>query len=260
MRRKNIPREEIRFAAKTGFLSRALWDDFFGPSSRSWRSRQWRYLLESGLFLPHPSLTAKHVIVPNPNHKLVRNIVGGEVSVAPYVAQLYHDEIVSRILLPLLRSELVQSCLTEPEQKRFCQDARSWYERQEKLKFPDALLSMNGAKGPMDLALEVELTFKSQQRYRKLFDAYQERNQIAAVIFVIDSSAIFKALKAAMKATQYPDWKRPVGFGRIDEWKKDPVTAPIIFKEMTTSIREMAAGARRAGHHTGNIHATALRE
>jgi hypothetical protein len=43
-----------------------------------------------------------------------------------------------------------------------------------------------------------------------------------------------------MKDSRYPDWQKPIGFGRTDEWSVDPVTAPVIFRERTVSMKTMA--------------------
>lgn len=239
MRTRNVPVEEIRFAAKMGFLSKSLWDEFFGTESRSWRSRQWRRLTESKAFRPHSSVTAKDVIVLDPSNKKVQEIVGGEVSTPPYVGHLNHDEILSRILIRLNRSGALLDFTSEAEQKRRHQDDRHWHHRQEKLKFPDAILDLKYDGSLIKVALELELTPKCQKRYRKIFDTYQDRKQLRAVIFVINSSVLFTALTKAIKDSRYPDWIRPVGFARLDEWLTDPENAPIRFREVTTSLKAL---------------------
>jgi hypothetical protein len=229
VRPRIVPEEEIRFAAKTGFLRRSFWEEFYGSDSKSWRSRQWRSFVDNKFFLPHPSALAKDVLVPNPRNAFVKRLVGAEISAPPFVAQLEHDSIVARTLLLLSRGKVVQSFTTEAELKRRHQDDRHWFDRSEKLKFPDAILTIAGGDTSFNVALEVELTVKSQKRYR-----------IRTVVFVINSSGIFKAISKAMKDSRYPDWQKPIGFGRTDEWSVDPVTAPVIFRERTVSMKTMA--------------------
>ena len=241
MRPRQIPTAEIRFAAKMGFLTKSMWDEFFGTESRSWRSRQWRALLEEKFFLHHPSAIAKDVIVPNAGHKIVQQLVGNEVSTAPYAGHIGHDEILSKILIRLIRSKTISDFTSEAELKHRHQDDRHWNVRQERLKFPDAILDVSGEGSLRNMALEIELTAKCQKRYRKIFDTYQDRKQIQAVVFVINSSGIFKALTKAIKDSHYPDWTKPVGFGRVDEWLTDPENAPIRFRELTTSLKDLKA-------------------
>ena len=226
-----------------GFLTKGMWDEFFGTKSRSWRSRQWRALLEEKFFLRHPSAIAKDVIVPNAGHKIVQQLVGSEVSTAPYAGHIGHDEILSKILIRLVRSTAISDFTSEAELKHRHQDDRHWNIRQERLKFPDAILDLNGQSGLRKMALEIELTAKCQKRYRKIFDTYQDRKQVQAVVFVINSSGIFKALTKAIKDSRYPDWARPVGFGRVDEWLVDPENAPIRFRELTTSLKSLKANS-----------------
>lgn len=237
MRPLKVPEEEIRFAAKTGFLRRSFWEEFYGSDSKSWRSRQWRSFVDNKFFLPHPSALAKDVLVPNPRNAFVKRLVGAEISAPPFVAQLEHDSIVARILFLLSREQVIQNFTTEAELKRRHQDDRQWVDRSEKLKFPDAILTIANAETSFNVALEVELTVKSQKRYRKILEVYQDRKQVRAVLFVINSSGIFKAISKAMKEARYPDWQKPIGFGRNDEWSVDPVAAPILFRERTVSMK-----------------------
>lgn len=239
MRPRNIPTDEILFAAKMGFLSKALWNEFFGTHSKSWRSREWRSLTGRKVFLPHPSPIAKDILVPNPNNMMVRNLVGSDLSSPPYAGHIGHDDILAQILIRLLRAEVIHDFTCEAEQKRRHVDRRRWSERLEKIKFPDAILRLGSRDRAMSVALEVELTAKCQKRYRKIFDTYQDRKEIEAVVFVIQSTGIFNSLNKALKDSHYPNWEKPVGFGRVDEWIKDPGNAPIRFPNQTTSIIDL---------------------
>ena len=48
-----------------------------------------------------------------------------------------------------------------------------------------------------------------------------------------------QTIKKAMRDSYYPDWERPVGFGRLEEWSEKPSTAKISFAEKITSLSEI---------------------
>ncbi len=237
MKKINVPEREIRFAAKTGFLSKRLWEEFFAEGTPSWNRRLWKHFVGRGLFRPHPSALARDVMVLNRRNPVVMSMVGDEISTAPFVSQLEHDETVARILLDLVRAGLVRSFVTEMEQKRVPNGERRFAESTARVKYPDAIVTIGGPSERLRIALELELSRKDPKRYRQCLDTYAARKDIDRVIFIARAGIIFDSLKRAMRDTYYPDWERPIGFGQLDEWKKNPAVAAIHFSESETTMR-----------------------
>lgn len=157
----------------------------------------------------------------------------------PFVVQLDHDETLSRILLGLSRETWIEGFQTEAEAKRDFRDDRNWRDRKIKVKFPDALLTLRGSMRTIKVAVEVELTSKCQRRYRQIFETYEVRKGIDAVVFIVGSASIFNAVARAMKDAQFPEWKRPIGFSRVDDWQVDPLKAAIHFQDQAVVIEEL---------------------
>lgn len=236
MKKINVPEREIRFAAKTGFLSKRLWVEFFVAGTPSWNRRLWKQFVSRGLFRPHPSALARDVLVLNRRSPVVVSIVGDEISSAPFVSQLEHDEVAARILLELMRAGIVQSFVAEAEQKRIPNGERRLAGYTAREKYPDAIVTIGGPSASLKVALELELTRKDPKRYRQCLDIYATRRDVDRVIFIARPGIIFESLKRAMRETYYPDWERPIGFGQLDEWKQSPATAPIQFSEGETTL------------------------
>lgn len=235
------PTAEITLAAKTGFLSKGIWLDFFANGSRSWRNAVWLSLRERGHFQPHPSTRACDVIVLNRKDDLVRRLVGKDIASPPYVSQLDHDEVCTRIALILERQGLIQSYMTEADQKRHFFGWNTSFREAKAVKFPDLLLELNCPGGKKTLAVEVELSRKNRTRYCSIFRSYRAKRDHDMVIFLARTETIFDALSRAMKDVIFPTWERPVGFGSVDEWTKNPDSAAINLSEGSTSIAKMLA-------------------
>lgn len=240
MRVQTVPKNEIVFSAKTGFLTRALWEEFFAPKSRSWRFRRWRNILEMGIFIPHPSKMVRDVFVLNPNNRIVKSIVGEEISCAPFVAQIEHDEAVARILLELIAIDKVEGFITEAEQKRNYESEFETKQTEAKLKFPDALIKIRTRKGLMMVALEIECTQKSQKRYRSVLEKYKTRNFVDIVIFIVNSQGMKRSIQRAKIHTEYRDATRPIGFAKLPEWLVDPCEAKIEFENFNSNFLKLA--------------------
>lgn len=236
-----LPTAEIAFAAKAGFLSKRIWLSFFASNSTSRNNRIWRSLSMRGYFFPHYSSRAGDVLVPNRKNDLVRRIAGDAIASPPFISQLDHDEACCRIALTLERRGIIQSFMTEAEQKRHFFGWNRSFREAKAVKFPDLLLELNCPSGKKTLAIETELSRKSPARYCAMFRSYKTKRDHDMLIFLSRSQTIFDALARAMKDVTYPTWERPVGFSSIDEWLNDPDTASINLSEGTTSLAQMTS-------------------
>lgn len=239
MRPKHLPIEEIRLAARTGFLSKPIWEEFFAKGSDRWRRRQWQLLTERGYFVRHPSRLPRDVLVLYRKHPEVRQLVGESIGLPPIAPQIEHDECVTRILLDLNRGGHMLGFQFEAEMKRLEWGERRLYRSSERDKFPDAILTVSGPNGVFNVALEIELSRKSPKRYRQILTSYATRKDLNCVLFLARSQIIFENLKIAMRQTIYPDWERPIGFCNLDNWLNAPARAPIYFSDKQITLTEM---------------------
>ncbi len=96
-----IPKKEIKFAAKAGFLTRDLWEEFFNRHTRGWASIRWRGFRSRKLFMDHRSPLARDCLILNQKSSEIKKIVNSEISSPPLALQIPHDEIVGKIVLKL---------------------------------------------------------------------------------------------------------------------------------------------------------------
>lgn len=105
-------------------------------------------------------------------------------------------------------------------------------------KFPDLILDLGGTGQFKKIAIEVEQSLKSFERYKSMMTSYANAKRIQAVLFISDQDSIFNRIGRAMTAVNFPSWDRPVGFGLMNEWLKSPDTATIHLSRGVSSIRK----------------------
>ncbi len=239
-----VPSKEIWLAAKSGFLTKTIWNDFFGKGGVRWRNFQWNSFLKGGLFRKHPARLAVDVLVLNPKHPVVQKLVGADISAPPFIGQLDHDETVMRSLLVLRRERLIDNFRFEPEQKRLGGVRYKDDGLIGKVKFPDALIDIGGRENRKCLAFELELTSKSPKRYRQMMTSLDALKGVDKIIFITRTRFITEAIKRAMPNHYFSYFEKPIGFGTLEHWTKNPMTAPIVFEDEITSIEKMSLSLR----------------
>lgn len=236
--KKYEPIREIKFAAKSGFLTKALCDEYFTTGSNDWKNKLWARLLSGGYFRRHYSKLASHVFVLSLKNPLVKNLVGENIVSPPFVSQLDHDEYVAGSVLRLLKDGTICDFRLEPELKVRASRVKRHYGSEQKDKYPDALVQLANEKKTI-VAIELELSKKDPKRYRQILEAYSSYKRADRVIFIVRNDRIAEAVKNAMRDSYYPDWERPIGFVGLEDWIKSPSDAPIRFSNETTSMQKM---------------------
>lgn len=232
------PIREIKFAARSGFLTRELCDNYFTSGSIDWKKRLWIRLLSREYFKNHYSKRAADVLVLNRRNDLVKKLVGEDIVSPPFISQLDHDEIVAKFVLATLKGKTSSGYKFEIELKKESPALRRHYGSDQKQKFPDAILQLCDHK-KTKIALELELTNKDPKRYRNIMEAYSSMGNVAKVIFITRNDRLWSTIKQAMRDSYYLNSGRPVGFSRLDDWLKNPNEAPIFFDDEITSLAKM---------------------
>lgn len=244
MRLKTIPLREVLFAAKMGFLSKPLWEEFFARWSRSQNFRNWNKLIGDEYFRFHDSKVLRNVLVLAPRAIAELRSRGLLTVTPPHLGQFDHDTKVARIVLGLEKENVLDGFTTEGELKKKFMVWMKTSREGKSAKFPDLMLELQGAGKFKTIAIEVEQSLKSFDRYRQVMDSYANAKRVEAVVFVSDRQTIFNRLTRAMKETNYPSWERPVGFGELNEWLENPATATIHLNRGVSSIQQWVAGTK----------------
>lgn len=224
---RQLPVSEILFAAKTGFLSKELWLKFFTTRSISQNSRLWRGLVSEEFFKPHESKVLSDVVVLGKRGKLLLESMGVSFVSPPHMNQIEHDVKAATMMQGLLKTLGGTAVLTEAELKKRFADWIKTNRDGKLIKFPDLLVDLGRNAKFEKVALEVELSQKNPERYRSIMLSYSSKSDVDAIVFISDKQTIFDSLSRAASAVHFPTWNRPIGYGEVKDWTKDPMNAPI---------------------------------
>lgn len=212
-----IPKREIEFAAKSGFLTKTIWMEFFNSSRRSWANDRWVGFKSRGLFTKHSSPLLSNCLVLNKSSPHIQGIISEDVSSPPLATQVYHDELVARIILKLLSYDLIaETYYLEPEIRRIQQDDQRDQKRKGHIKFPDAVFDLKTGSQLLRVALEVEISRKSQERYKRIIKSYSTSTKIEKIIIVHFGNRIRSSFEKAISKYGHLYSIRPMFFVDLD--------------------------------------------
>lgn len=244
MRPRFVPIDVITFAAKTGFITKAIFYEFFAKGCERTKRRQWRNLVNAGWMEPHPSPICSGVLVlARASRGLSASTICDEVRPV-YVGLLHHDETLARIVLEMERQGLIQAWTTEAEMKRLGSVDLRLSGSRLNTKYPDALITLSVPGASIKVALELELSRKSKRRYEDVAFAYMGLSEVKAVFFVCGRREIIETIKAAFRRAHYPVHEKLVGFMLAHEWSKDPAHAALEMPARVTTFSNLVSEVR----------------
>jgi len=116
-----------------------------------------------------------------------------------YRTSFNHDVLLQKVRNVFEESPLVSGYMPEHEvRKRLSEKYRRKERRDDGYKVPDGLFELKTTIGTKRVAVELELSKKSESRYRKMFRELLTSSDYEIVIFVADSENRINALKAIM--------------------------------------------------------------
>ena len=208
----NVPKKELQFAAKSGFLTKKIWKEFFSSHRQSWSNDRWRGFKSRKLFLKHGSPLLRDCLVLNKGSPDVRSIIGEQISSPPPASQIHHDELVAGIVLRLLSHGYIDGYYLEPEIRRIQQDNEVSHRRREPVKLPDAVFDLKVDGTPLRVALEMEISIKSQIRYKKIIESYSASRKIERIVIVYRGARIKNSFERAVLRHKYLKGLQPLFF------------------------------------------------
>ena len=230
------PINEMRFVAKTGFLSREIWLRFFVRGSDRWLRKKWAALRTNGLFEPLSKEHAPNVLVLTTKGKVLAKHEGFDPVTRPAIQNLKHDAILSSFLLELESLNLLQCWKAEAELERDVDGTGCGINLARLTKFPDAEIVPKASLRNQVLAVELELTLKSRKRYLDILNRYAGKKNLLGVLFIVGTENIRQALIETREKQRFVLYSLPVGVMRLSDWQEKKGDAPVSFLNRDISL------------------------
>lgn len=231
----------IRFVAKVGVMTRAKWYAHFARGNIRWRQMQWKFLIDSKIFRPHPCSIVEDVITLGTyGKKLVRDRGWKEV-VSFQPREIHHDEHVGLGLWKLEQAGIIKKWIHQKEIKRHCMDNFRLQLRKKLFKYPDGLLLIDHQDKDEIMVIQYEEKNQGYYKYLAMLKAYQGIPSVHRVLFIVPTKGTKKSIESAMNKIRDGTFSKKIGFIQAEIWNFKPEeyfgrSVPIRVPEAQTSV------------------------
>lgn len=188
----------LEFAGMFGFLTRDIFFEHLCPRSRSRKYANWNALVREGLF--QNSKTSKNVLYLSPKGL---NHAGGR-SVRKRVHYFIgHDSLVAQIWFSLREFGGVRRSWTEAQLRDSPSDALNILGGKNIEKLPDLVVDLATPHRTVRIAIEVEATRKSRERYDQIALAYTRLSAIDLIFFFCEDAALEYQVTKAFRGSVF---------------------------------------------------------
>lgn len=242
MKRKDVNplRKAQAFAARFGFITRELFFDYLCHKGRSQQYAQWKALVDDGWFM-RSSRDERVLYLSRKSRKLLG------AGCVPSRALMYvdHDSLMGAFLFSMDRTGLILRSWTEAELTRSPGDAQRLLGAERFAKFPDLILDLRTDRGFLRVAVEIEKTRKSRNRYTQIALSYRFMPRIDLVIFGCDSDAIAKEVQGAFAGEAFRKAKKFPATFLLNDFTEDEFATRLQFQEREFQFGEFLRAATR---------------
>jgi hypothetical protein len=230
--------DALAFTGKVGFLSREIWETFFGVGTLRWKEIQLLSLVSGGYLKRHRDKIAKGFYVTTTRtDKLLAKLKLPRVSPVP-TTYLSHDELVATSLLKLRSENFIQGYLVEKELKTYGIKDFLLSEVDHKLNYPDAITNIFAFNEDLTVAIEYEKERKALSRYKSTLYQYAKLPDVSMVLFICQNPGIESAIKSAMKHLGQTELSDRLAFVDAEEWLASPADARVYIDSGPIKLRE----------------------
>jgi len=188
----------IRYMSKVGAMSRGTWYALFGRGKLRWQQAQWKHLIESRIFRPHPCGAISDVAVIGYYGLKMIKAQGWKYASGIYPHLVYHDEMVALGLWRMEQASICKKWMTAGEMKASTKQAFRLEIKEKKFRFPDAVFTTDTFGNEQLFAIEYENKNQTYWRYRPLLLAYKSNSSFDRILFVVKDDATKKSLKMTL--------------------------------------------------------------
>lgn len=233
-----VKRQAIEFTARFGFITRDIFFKHLCPYKHTQRYRTWRELIDQRWLIPHNSERKSAYLSRKSRLSYAPTAVAAR---SQYFIE--HDAIAAVIALELCRLNIVKRFWTEPEMARSIWDVYSILGSNHADKIPDLVLDLNGSCGNLRIALEIERTMKSKQRYDVAALSYLGMKNVDLVIYGCAGKKLSDRIRTAFHGEAFSkSYKAPAVF-LLEDFALNGFKADIIYNGQRFAFIEFLSKA-----------------
>lgn len=211
----NGAKQALRFVVKTGVLTRRTWYSHFAYGNLRWRQAELKHLVDSKILRPYPCQFIPDVFVLGPyGKKLILEKGWKHVPFVP-AHQITHNEFIGLGLIELEQAAFCQKWMTAGELKANLLAELGLDIGKAKIKFPDAVMQMNGNV----VALEYEPENRTYWNYLPLLRAYKAKAAFHFIYFIVTNKTTSKSIEQAINKIGDVDFSRKVQIIEANAWR-----------------------------------------
>lgn len=228
----------VNFAARFGFLTKDIFFEHLCRNRKSQQYQHWKSLTESGLFFP--SIRQQGLCyLSHKGKKLAQYQAAPNKSL--YV--LSHEIIVANILFELESTGLLVDSWTEFELATDPYEACLLLGLKRIDKLPDLLVDLKGRNKTLRIAIEVENTLKSKERYHRIGYSYLNMKNVSLVIYCCSKLSIQRTVRKIFSdSIFFKEQKSPITFLN-DDFVSSKLDAEAIIINRKMPIKNMLMAA-----------------
>ncbi len=231
--------DAMTLAAKAGFITRTIWNEFYGVGNPRWKRRQFLKMQEENLIEPFSNSKISDAFILSRKGKSLLLGLNMGCSTPPYSSTIDHDEFVTRSLLKLKRCKILSDWSPECELKRTNALQFDIGVSAKEQKYPDAIfeMSLSGKRGTF--AIEYERSLKSASRYKDILWLYSKANNIDVVVYICKDKLIENTIRGRLTFLRNLTLFKKIGFVDALDWSRNPEDAVINFHNTSLTLKNL---------------------
>lgn len=230
----------LEFAARFGFITRALFFEYLCSFQRSLQYRFWAQLQKEGLIAPAKTNGEGFYLTKNG-----RASCRGKAIPARSIYFIEHDTLVAELLLVIQQSGLVLRYWTERDLKSDFQLSYEVLGSERVSKYPDLVLDMKSANGSLKIAIEVERSQKSRDRYNQLAMSCVGANRIGLFVFACENKAVSAAIARAFQGEYFERAAKIPATLLLSDFAKQRSDTVVSFMDRRLTLKKLLLAALR---------------
>jgi hypothetical protein len=235
---QRIIRSATQFCGKFGFLTQDVFFEFLCQRSRSRKYSNWSRLLESGLF--NQSKSNSKILYLS---KMGFARVGSRAVKSRSPFFIRHDTYVAKVLLELEKTKCVLRSWTEAELRTDPWQTLEILGSKNIDKLPDLVVDLQGSNGFVRVAVEIEASRKSKEKYQRISLAYLGLTRINLVVFICEDRTLEDLIRRLFSSPVYLKAEKSPVTLLLEDFEKDRLQSTVRLQDRNFKFLDLLSRA-----------------